>query len=119
MRNSLTSSVNLKLTADGGREKWWKRSVVQHTVLGRWDDQDGWRDGGQGGGAHAVKVVGGIDEGWCEMEDGRTGGDSGAEMHCTTVGVGGGDRLCFRSAAGKMPTGSGQTQPVALFEPSQ
>ncbi len=53
------------------------------------------------------------------MEDGRTGGDSGAEMRCTTAGAGGGDRLRFRSAAGKMPTGLGQTQPVALFEPSQ
>lgn len=52
----------------------------------------------------------------------RRGGDSNTELHCTTVGVGGGgggDRLWFRSAAGKTPAGLGQTQPVALFEPSQ
>lgn len=66
-----------------------------------------------------VKAVGGIDKGWWEMEDGRRGGDSSTELHCTTVGIGGGDRLWFRSAAGKRPSGLGQTQPVALFEPSQ
>lgn len=49
----------------------------------------------------------------------RRGGDSDTELHCITVGVGGGDRLWFRSAAGRMSAGLGQTQPVALFEPSQ
>lgn len=44
------------------------------------------------------------------------------ELHCTTVGGGGGgggDRLCFRSAAGRMPAGLGQKQPVALLEPKK
>lgn len=53
------------------------------------------------------------------MKDGRRGGDSATELYCTTVGVGGGDRLQFRSAAGRTPAGYGQTQPVALFEPNQ
>lgn len=33
-------------------------------------------------------------------------------LHCTTVSAGGGDRLWFRSTAGRMPA-------AALFEPSQ
>lgn len=49
----------------------------------------------------------------------RRGGASSTELHCTTVGVGGGDRLWFRSAAGRTLAGLGQTQPVALFKPSQ
>lgn len=47
------------------------------------------------------------------MEEARRGGDSGTELHCTTVGVGGGDRLWFRSAAGRMPAGLDQTQPCS------
>ncbi len=58
-------------------------------------------DGGVEGRAAAVKVVGGIDEGY----------------HQGRLVVG--DRLWFRSAAGKMPAGLGQTQSVALYQPSQ
>lgn len=38
-----------------------------------------------------------------EMECSGWGDGSSTELYCTTVGVGGGDRLRFRSAAGKTP----------------
>lgn len=37
----------------------------------------------------------------------------------STVAVGGGDRLWFRCATGRMPAGLGQAPLVALFEPDQ
>lgn len=69
-------------------------------------------DEGQSGGADAVK------KGLMKAAM-RRAGDSSTELHCTTVGAAGGDRLWFRPAAGRMPAGFGQTQPVVIPEPSQ